>query len=247
MGKRKKQKRTKNASSDDGPSNRSMFDISDASSGLNSVFSKANDELFLKSLADNFTQMLEIVKDNKKVLESIDGRLKALECCISTVESGHTNLSTKVNRVEAEVTGVKSEIDELKKHLCVVSEEARFFRDSTSNLSNRLMSLEYRSNDSNLIVWNVPCESQNEAKVIFENICEDGLQMSEVPEFSIVIVEKEKIFFKVNVRSTDAKVDILKRGKRLKGKLVANHINIHLSDDAPISIRVARKVICNER
>ena len=181
------------------------------------------------------------MEDNKKVLESIDGRLKTLECRISTVESGHTNLKTEVNRVEAEVTGVKSEIDELKKHLCVVSEEARFFRDSTSNLTNRLMSLEYRSNDSNLIVWNVPCESQNEAKVIFEKICEDGLQMSEVPEFSIVIVEKEKIFFKVNVRSTDAKVDILKRGKRLKGKLVANHINIHLSDDAPISIRVARK------
>ena len=63
-----------------------MFDTSDASSGLNSVFSTANDELSLKSLADNFTQMLEIVKDNKKVLEdnkkvleSIDGRLKTLE------------------------------------------------------------------------------------------------------------------------------------------------------------------------
>ena len=168
MRKRKKQKKTETASSDGGPSNRSIFDILDASSGLNSVFSKANYELSLKYLADYFTQMLEIVKDNKKVLESIDGRLKTLECRISTVESGHTNLNTKINRVEAEVTGVKSEIDELKKHLCVVSEEARFFRDSTSNLSNRLISPEYRSNDSNLIVWNIPCERQNEAKVIFE-------------------------------------------------------------------------------
>ena len=44
----------------------------------------------------------------------------------------------------------------------------------------------------------------------------------------------------MNVRSSDAKVDILKRGKRLKGKSVANHINIHLSEDAPISIRVAK-------
>ena len=137
MAKRKKQKRTENASSDNDPSNRSMFDISDASSGLNSVFSKANDELSLKSLADNFTQMLEIVKDNKKVLEdhkkvleSIDGRLKTLKCCIPKVESGHTNLNAKVNRVDVEVTGAKGEVNELKKHLFVVSEEARFFKDS---------------------------------------------------------------------------------------------------------------------
>ena len=52
--------------------------------------------------------------------------------------------------------------------------------------------------------------------------------MSEVPEFSIVMVKKENKFFKVNFRSSDAKVDILKRDKRLEGKSVAKHINIHL-------------------
>ena len=108
--------------------------------------------LSLKPLADSFTQILEIVEDNKKVLESIDGRIKTLECRISTVESGNTNLNTKVNRIGAEVTGDKSEDDELKKNLCVVPEEVCFFSDSTSNLSNRLISLEYRDNDCNLIV-----------------------------------------------------------------------------------------------
>ena len=131
--------------------------------------------LSLKPLSDSFTQILEIVEDNKKVLESIDGRLKTLECPISTVESGNTNLNTKVNRIGAEVTGDKSEDDELKKNICVVPEEVRFFSDSTSNLSNRLISLEYRSNDSNLIVWNVSCESKNEAKVILEKNCKGGL------------------------------------------------------------------------
>ena len=76
MGEIKQHKRNESASRDDGLSNHSMFDNLDASSGLNSVSSKTNDELSSKSLADNFTQMLEIVKDNKKVLESIDGKLK---------------------------------------------------------------------------------------------------------------------------------------------------------------------------
>ena len=96
-------------------------------------------------MADNFVQTLEIIKDNTKVLESIGGKLKTLESRISTMESGHTSLNTKVNRVDAEVTSVKSEIDELKKLLCVALEEAYLFRDSTSNLSNRLNSLESNS------------------------------------------------------------------------------------------------------
>ena len=69
------------------------------------------------------------------------------------MESGHTNLNANVNCVDIEVTGVKSKVNELQKQLCVVSEEARFFKDSISNLSNRLMSLEYRFNDSDLIMW----------------------------------------------------------------------------------------------
>ena len=51
------------------------------------------------------------------------------------------------------------------------------------------------------------------------------------------------MYFKVNVKNRGNKIVILKNGKKLRGRKIANQPNIYVSDDAPLSMREARKKI----
>ena len=55
--------------------------------------------------------------------------------------------------------------------------------------------------------------------------------------------KKDEKYFKVNVENRQNKIEILKNGKKLKGRKVENQVDIYLSYDTAFSVREAKKII----
>ena len=52
--------------------------------------------------------------------------------------------------------------------------------------------------------------------------------------------KKDEKYFKVNVENRQNKIEILKNGKKLKGRKVENQVDIYLSYDTTFSVREAK-------
>ena len=201
----------------------------------------------LLKLSEDFVTMLAIVKENGSKLDSIDGRMRSLEQRVISVEKAQLEFHASVTEVQARVVSVESETDSIKNQISVITSEAMALRKNNIDLASRLMMCEYQVSDSNIIVWNLPCDSKEDASEAFKQVCLSGLEVSEVPKFTVLQNMKDQKFFKVNVFSREKKIDLLKVSKNLKGKSVRNLKEIYISDDAPLSVREARKSLFEKK
>lgn len=211
---------------------------------LNSTVSSEgnNDVASLKTLADDFAKMLTILTENGKKLDSINDSIKMLENRMVSVENTQSELKSEVNTTSSRVTQLESDVLSLRNQMSIIASATKKYETGSADLSRRLMASEYRHTETNIIVWNAPCENTTQAETFFDQLCLEGLGLSMVPRFRVVgSVRKEQPYFKVDVGSRDAKVSVLKNGKKLKGKVIGHHRNVSVSDDAPISVREARR------
>lgn len=218
--------------------------VSHDESGHSSSTQKSINRASIQSLADDFSKILEIVTESQSTLKSIDTRLANLENRVISVENAQAILQSNVAQVGKNCDAVNEEVISLKTQMHIVSTEVKYHREMTSSLSARLMSVEYLSTENNIIVWNTVCDDVATAKSLFQEICTNGLELTKVPEFTIVTNKKEQKFFKVNVKSREAKLMILRNGKKLKNKTFGSNTamnNVYVSDDAPLCVREARK------
>lgn len=217
--------------------NRKEVSFEEDQNDYSSSSPKDGETLSISTLARSFSEILTIVKDNGKKLDGITDQFKSLETRVKSLEEALSGQSQQFSTIQTHVAATENEIINVKSQISVVTAESVFLREENNQLKNRLMHCEYRMNEKNIVVWNVPCDDKEEAKAIFKTVCEEGLGVNETPEFAVTEVKKERRYFKVTVRSKEEKITILKQSKKLKGKTVCGHKDIYLSDDAPTAVR----------
>ena len=57
------------------------------------------------------------------------------------------------------------------------------------------MKVESMETDKNILIWNVLAQDSNDAKILFEDIVSQGLEMSMKPECSVMEVNSVKKVF----------------------------------------------------
>ena len=82
---------------------------------------------------------------------------------------------------------------------------------------------------------------EESAKKIFERVITDGIGLNLDFKYSVVDINREKKFIKVEVARKEARILILKNARRLKNKSILEHSNIFVTDDAPQSVREVRR------
>ena len=102
-------------------------------------------------------------------------------------------------------------------------------------MSGRLLAAEYQPKENNVVVCSAVKE---QVKRMFTVACTDGLVLPLIAQFSAVAIKNNLNYFKVNVRNRGNKIEILKNGKNLNGKKIANQESIYVS---PFTVRQARK------
>lgn len=227
--------------------NRKEVSFEEDQNDYSSSSPKDGETLSISTLARSFSEILTIVKDNGKKLDGITDQFKSLETRVKSLEEALSGQSQQFSTIQTHVAATENEIINVKSQISVVTAESVFLREENNQLKNRLMHCEYRMNEKNIVVWNVPCDDKEEAKAIFKTVCEEGLGVNETPEFAVTEVKKERRYFKVTVRSKEEKITILKQSKKLKGKTVCGHKDIYLSDDAPTAVRDIRKRLIEKR
>ena len=195
----------------------------------------------LQTLSEDFSKMMDILRDTRNSVHSIDQRFTTLENKIQAIESEQMALRTELSGSSSRMTAVGNEVSMLKTQVVNLQTEVKYYKEKTLRMSGRIMATEYQPTENNVIVRNTVCEDEDQAKGMFTELCTDGLALPVIPQFSVIEIKKDKKYFKVNVSNRENKIEILKNGKKLKGKMMRNQQNIYVSDDAPLSEREARK------
>jgi len=204
-------------------------------------------QVSLMTLSEEFAKMMNIMRETHSSVQSIEQRFIVVENRIKAIESEQLALRSEFSGIKSCTNAVENDISLLKNDNFNLQSEVKYFKEKTLCMSDRLMAAEYQPNENNLVVWNAVCEDEDQAKRMFTEICTDGLNLPVIPHFSVVAIKKDKKYFKVNVKNRGNKIEILKNGKKLKGRNIANQGNIYVSDDAPFSVREARKKLYEKK
>jgi predicted CoA-binding protein len=137
--------------------------------------------------------------------------------------------------------------ESLQNQVKVISDDCIAQSKESNNSSMRLARLEFDKLEKNIIVWNVSCESEQNAKDIFKSILTEGLEMDPVPPFKVTQESEQQKFIRVEVSDKEFKIDILKNAKKLKGKALSSLRDIYLSDDVPAEVLKARNDLLIKR
>ena len=188
-----------------------------------------------------------MVTENRKKLDSLENRIKGIEDKVANLEISHVGFARQLAENDERVRQLEQVKESLKNQVKVISDDCIAQSKESNNLSMRLARLEFDKLEKNIIVWNVSCESEKNAKDIFKSILTEGLEMAPVPPFKVTQVSEQQKFIRVEVSDKKSKIDILKNAKKLKGKAVSSFRDIYLSDDVPAEVRKARNDLLIKR
>ena len=201
--------------------------------------SRGVENIPLRSLADNIIT----IQSNTEILNDLSGSVRSIESRLSHLENSVATSQKEVSELKPRVATVESESKMIKSNLSLLVEENVRSTSEFSLLKGRTMRIESRDTEKNLLLWNVPVNDEESAKKIFEKVITDGIGLNLDFEYSVVDINREKQFIKVEVARREAQILILKNARMLKNKSILGHFNIFVTDDAPQSVReVLRKL-----
>jgi uncharacterized coiled-coil protein SlyX len=207
----------------------------------------SNERHELKSLSDNFSKILEIVTANSSKLDVLTTGFRGLEDRVKSLETTVTDSISIVSALEPKVAAIENENKNMTNQVKVLVDENQLLRSELTSISTRMMNLESKPSENNILIWNIKAKDEIEGATIFKEIVVQGLGLDDVPSFKILDFKPDKRFLKVDLFSKSSKLLLLKNARKLQGKSICGFQNIYISDDAPQCVREARKKLISTR
>ena len=111
-----------------------------------------------------------------------------MEDRISKLETVTQDSVREVAILKPQVDRVQSVTDDLKLQMHVLSDECANLKAQLGTMRQELMKVESKETDKNILIWNVLAKDSNDAKILFEDIVLQGLEMIVSPECSMTEV-----------------------------------------------------------
>ena len=242
MGRKRKQPRNIGDDTENTRRGEGEYDLNVTTSSTDST-----NKFTISAVAESLNTVISLVTENGKKLDSLENRIKGIEDKVANLEISHVGFARQLAENDERVRQLEQVKESLKNQVKIISDDCIAQSKESNNLSMRLARLEFDKLEKNIIVWNVSCESEKNAKDIFKSILTEGLEMAPVPPFKVTQVSEQQKFIRVEVSDKKSKIDILKNAKKLKGKAVSSFRDIYLSDDVPAEVRKARNDLLIKR
>ena len=242
MGRKRKQPRNIGDDTENTRRGEGEYDLNVTTSSTDST-----NKFTISAVAESLNTVISLVTENGKKLDSLENRIKGIEDKVANLETSHAGFARQLTENDERVRQLEQVKESLKNQVKIISDDCIAQSKESNNLSMRLARLEFDKLEKNIIVWNVSCESEQNAKDIFKSILTEGLEMAPVPPFKVTQVSEQQKFIRVEVSDKEFKIDILKNAKKLKGKAVSSFRDIYLSDDVPAEVRKARNDLLIKR
>ena len=94
--------------------------------------------------------------------------------------------------IKPKVISLEVETNDLKSHISVLVDENSLLKSQLSCLKHKMMKLEIKETDKNILVWNVKANDTGNARAIFDSIISSCLGINEVPKYTIADVKPGK-------------------------------------------------------
>lgn len=212
-----------------------------------SASSTSSQNVTLSSLGEKINTLISLVKGNGDKLDSLENKIKSLGDRVTQLEVSNSDFQKRNVESDQRISSIENQKDLLKEQYKIMTDEISNQRSAINQTVCRLAKMEFEKLQSNIIVWNVPTDNQQNATEICTSIITEGLELSPVPRLKVLQVNKLKKFIKVEVADKDEKMRILKCAKKLRGKTIAGFHDIYISDDAPPEIRKMRNDLLRKK